>query len=503
MNDVLISFSGLRKRFDGLQVLDGVSARVRRGEVVLIEGNNGAGKTTLLNILGGALAADAGEIRFANEACFRYPEPRWRRVLALPALRPEIVAQHGIGRVWQDVRLFGSLNLADNLAAADPSHPGESPLANLWRAEAVRRHEQALQEQARESLAALGLSAHQGQGGNLISLGQSKRVAMARAHAAKASLLLLDEPLAGLDDGGRAQLVADLHKKVSQRGLALVIVEHASNRTPMMPLVTTRWRLANGKLDVSAIDDLSGAPGTHTTGRNTTPGSDALSDFLAALDRLAPPRYQRHIPLPGGALLHVVGHRDATGIPALQVSGASVHRGERHPVAGGEQGATLDFALYDGETAILRAPNGWGKTSLFEALAGLLPMRSGTLHMANGAGAIDMTGLPVCARRRAGLAFLQSRDQGFPGLTPQEALLLSGIDVVPGLLQALSRRRIANLSGGERQLLALLCVLQPPDARVRLLDEPFTGLDADTQSAVLRAHWRVDGVNLIALPGNG
>lgn len=498
MNDVLISFSGLRKRFDGQEVLAGVSAQVRRGEVVLIEGNNGAGKTTLLNILGGAMVADAGEIHFADGACFRYPEAHWRRALALPALCPEIVARHGIGRVWQDVRLFGSLDLADNLVAAVPSQPGESLMANLYQAGTVRRHEEALQEQARKSLAAIGLSTRRDARGDHISLGQSKRVAMLRANAARAGLLLLDEPLAGLDDAGRTRLVADLQSEVTERGLALVIVEHASNCAPIMPLVTTRWRLASGKLDISAADTLADIA-SHRRGT----ASDTPDDLLAALGRLAAPKYQRHIPLPGGALLHVIGHREATGTPALEVRGASVHRGDRQPVAGGEQGGMLDFALYDGETAILRAPNGWGKTSLFEALTGLLPLKSGSLRVANGSGVLDVTRLPVHARRRAGLTLLQSRDHSFPGLTPHEALLLAGIQTVPELLRALSGRRIANLSGGERQLLALVSVLLPPDARIRLLDEPLTGLDAGAQASVLQNHWRTDGVNLIALPGNG
>lgn len=495
MTSVLLSFNGLQKSFGGLHVLAGTSATVRAGEVVLVDGGNGAGKTTLLNILGGALPADGGEIRFADGTGCRYPEPRWRRALALPALRPETVARHGIGRVWQDVRLFGSLDLVGNLVVADPSHPGESLRTNLLQGEAVRHHEQSLQDQAHDTLTALGLAGRQHAGALQISLGQSKRVAMARARTAQATLLLLDEPLAGLDDAGRTQLVADLQHEVASRGLALVIVEHASNRAPLRPLVTTRWHLEQGGLQAGAV-------GTGDDNRQHA-DSDPFAGLLATLCALAPPRYQRQITLPGGALLHVLGQRQADGTPALAVSGLRVFRNEQQPVAGGEGGESICFELYDGETAVLRAPNGWGKTSLFEAIAGVIPLHKGTIHLAgDAAGEADATRLPVHARRRAGLAFLQSRDQGFPGLSVHEALALSGLPT-PALLQPLASRRVANLSGGERQLLALLGVLLPRDARVRLLDEPFTGLDPGIQSAVLRTHWRGDGVNLISLPGNG
>lgn len=494
MTGVLLSFDDLQKSFGGLQVLAGTSATVRAGEVVLVDGGNGAGKTTLLNILGGALPADGGDIRFADGTGCRYPEPRWRRALALPALRPETVARHGIGRVWQDVRLFGSLDLVDNLVVADPAHPGESLRANLLRSADARRHEQARQERARDALATLGLAGRQHAGALRISLGQSKRVAMARARAAQARLLLLDEPLAGLDDAGRAQLVADLQHEVASRGLALVIVEHASNRAPLMPLVTTRWHLEQGRLQASTVG--TGADDPH-------PDSDPFAGLLAALCALAPPRYRRRITLPGGAQLHVLGQRQADGTPALTVSGLRVFRKGLQAVAGGEGGESICFELYDGETAILRAPNGWGKTSLFEAIAGVIPLHEGTIRLAaDASGDADATRLPVHARRRAGLALLQSRDQGFPGLSVCETLALSGLPT-PALLQPLAARRVANLSGGERQLLALLGVLLPRDARVRLLDEPFTGLDAGIQSAVLRTHWRNDGVNLVSLPGNG
>lgn len=495
--ETLLAFSGLHKAFAGLHLLGGASAQVRAGEVVLLEGGNGAGKTTLLNILGGAVAPDAGEIIFGSgsgNTRFRYPEAAWRQVLAWPVLRPETVARHGIGRVWQDVRLFESLNLRDNLSVADPWQPGETLLANLWRPTAVRRHEDALQQRMGEVLTALGLGGRADTLARHISFGQAKRVAMARALAARGRLLLLDEPLAGLDDEGRARLVADLRQHVRDRALALVIVEHASNRAPLLPLVTTQWRLEQGHLHVSNT----------TAAAQSTHASDPFNDLLDRLNAGYPPRYRREILLPGGATLQVFGYREAAGSPSLAVRGLRIRRGEQQMVAGGEQGAALDFALYNGETAVLRAPNGWGKTSLLEALAGVIAPACGEMRLdtAQTSPGADISRLPAFLRARAGLAFLQSRDQGFPGLSVRETLSLSGIEHIPELLQPLAARQVADLSGGERQLLALLCVMLRPGARVRLLDEPFTGLDATTHAEILRTQWRTDGVNLVALPGN-
>jgi len=118
---VLLRASGLRKAFGGQVVLDGVDLELRQGEVVLLRGENGSGKTTLLNILTGNLEPDAGEIHYSADdspRSYSFPRRWWQDLNPWDHFRPEFVAMEGMGRTWQDVRLFHSLSLRDNIAVA-------------------------------------------------------------------------------------------------------------------------------------------------------------------------------------------------------------------------------------------------------------------------------------------------------------------------------------------------------------------------------------------------
>jgi branched-chain amino acid transport system ATP-binding protein len=121
---------------------------------------------------------------------------------------------------------------------------------------------------------------------------------------------------------------------------------------------------------------------------------------------------------------------------------------------------------------VLQAPNGWGKTSLMEAIAGLMPLAAGTIRL----GGRSMEGVPVWERVKDGLSFLQSRNNTFQNLTVEETFRLCGVNLVPEAMQGLLAKRVANLSGGERQRVVLACH-QAKSAIVQLLDEPFSALD--------------------------
>ena len=137
----LIEASNINVRFGGHQVLRDVSLSVHPGRMILLQGPNGAGKSTLLNILSGNLPADSGTIRIAipgkRELRCRFPLSLTENALGDP-FSPWRFARSGVGRSWQDVRLFQSLTLADNLAVAHPDQPGESALSVFLRPATVR-----------------------------------------------------------------------------------------------------------------------------------------------------------------------------------------------------------------------------------------------------------------------------------------------------------------------------------------------------------------------------
>src|ERR1051325_538880 len=118
LQPVQLRASRLQKAFGGQVILDSVDLDLKQGEVVLLRGENGSGKTTLLNILTGNLEPDSGSVQFLADSTprdYSFPRAWWQKLNPFDHFTPESVAQEGIGRTWQDVRLFGAQSLHDNL----------------------------------------------------------------------------------------------------------------------------------------------------------------------------------------------------------------------------------------------------------------------------------------------------------------------------------------------------------------------------------------------------
>src|SRR5438132_470245 len=130
----LARVEGLYHSYDGHDVLNGVSLELRRGEVILLRGDNGSGKTTLLNILSGHVVPDAGSIHLSVNGIreeFRFPQTMWQRLNPFNHFAPERIARAGLCRTWQELRLFSTLDVQNNLAVAHPGQSGENPLASV------------------------------------------------------------------------------------------------------------------------------------------------------------------------------------------------------------------------------------------------------------------------------------------------------------------------------------------------------------------------------------
>lgn len=130
----VLETTGVKKSFGGQVILESVNLKLQRGEVVLLRGENGSGKTTLLNILTGNLKPDAGTVQYLADGthrAYRFPRRWWQELNPFDYFTPEFVAHKGMGRTWQDVRLFSSQSLRDNIAVAEPSQPGENPILAL------------------------------------------------------------------------------------------------------------------------------------------------------------------------------------------------------------------------------------------------------------------------------------------------------------------------------------------------------------------------------------
>jgi branched-chain amino acid transport system ATP-binding protein len=208
----ILAVNDLTVRFGGIVALDSVTFEVGEGQIVGLIGPNGAGKTTLFNCLSRLYTPDRGDVRF-----------RGASILSMPSHR---IAQAGIGRTFQNLALFPTLTVLQNVMTGVHSRTHSDFLSNALRLPAVRREEVQIRDEARELLAFLGLEpvAHHPAAG--LPFGTLKRVELARALAGKPSLLLADEPAGGLNHEEVAALGTVLRAIRDVRGVTILLVEH-------------------------------------------------------------------------------------------------------------------------------------------------------------------------------------------------------------------------------------------------------------------------------------
>jgi branched-chain amino acid transport system ATP-binding protein len=208
----LLRVEGVRKRFGGIDAVAGAGFAVEAGSITALIGPNGAGKTTLFDVVTGFQRADAGEVSLAGED-----------VLGLPAYA---VARRGMVRTFQITRALAAMPVLDNMMLAAPDQPGERLVGVLFRPGAVRRREHEVRERAMELLGVFGLRDLAGDYAGTLSGGQRKLLELARALMAEPRLLLLDEPMAGINPTLGARLLEHIQRLRRERGMTFLFVEH-------------------------------------------------------------------------------------------------------------------------------------------------------------------------------------------------------------------------------------------------------------------------------------
>lgn len=195
-----LKVQGLAKHFGGVKAVDDISFSVRRGSVHALIGPNGSGKTTTLNVLSGLYVGTAGKILLAGQD-----------VTALP---PHARTAAGLGRTFQNIRLFRSMTALENVIIG-AEHPGNE----------IDKGHAALVKRARAALAFVGLEARAQELVTGFSYGHQRLIEIARALAGNPTLLLLDEPAAGLNSSEKIGL-QDLLKRIAAKGLTILIIDH-------------------------------------------------------------------------------------------------------------------------------------------------------------------------------------------------------------------------------------------------------------------------------------
>ena len=208
---LVCELSGVTKAFGAVAAVDDVSLGIAEGSLTCLIGPNGAGKSTLLGCVSGFHAVDEGTVRVAGQDVTRWP--------------PHRRARRGLATVFQTTRPLSELDVLDNAAVGAHVRSRSGFVESMLRPPWQWREEEWVRREARRALEVVGLDARASDPAAVLPLGQLRLLAIARALAQQPSLLLLDEPAAGLRAGEKERLIEAL-RTLSQRGLTMILVEH-------------------------------------------------------------------------------------------------------------------------------------------------------------------------------------------------------------------------------------------------------------------------------------
>lgn len=210
--DSILQVSGISLSFKGVKAINELFFDVRRGEICALIGPNGAGKSSLLNVLNGVYRFDAGSIVFEQQPFKR--------------IDPLTAARRGIGRTFQNNALFKKMSVIDNILTGLSRHLRSRFIEQALNLPRARREAEAFRQQAQGILEFLELQAHRDVPVGNLSYGLQKRVELGRALIAGPRLLLLDEPMAGMNAEEKqemARFIADINRDL---GTTVVLIEH-------------------------------------------------------------------------------------------------------------------------------------------------------------------------------------------------------------------------------------------------------------------------------------
>jgi branched-chain amino acid transport system ATP-binding protein len=208
----LLEINNLTKFFGGLAAVYDFNLSLKPGDLNGLIGPNGAGKTTVFNLITGLYQPTSGDVRFKNESIL--------------GLAPFEITRNGIGRTFQNIRLFPNLTVLDNVCVAYHSHAGYNMLDSIFRNKRYHNQEKELIERAQDFLAIFKLESIQNELAKNLPYGEQRRVEIARALACDPKLLLLDEPAAGMNPREIINLMDLIHFIRERFNLTILLIEH-------------------------------------------------------------------------------------------------------------------------------------------------------------------------------------------------------------------------------------------------------------------------------------
>ncbi len=200
------------KRFGGLTAVNKMNFSLEKGEIVSIIGPNGAGKTTFFNTLTGIYSPEEGTIEFDNKSIL--------------GLRPDQIADRGISRTFQNIRLFSNMTVIENILVGMHPRLTQSSLDILLRLPAFKKEESISEKKAEEIMLFVGLKNVGNELAKNLPYGGQRRVEVARALAANPQLILLDEPTAGMNPQETEDAIRLFRRIRDEKGITVLLIEH-------------------------------------------------------------------------------------------------------------------------------------------------------------------------------------------------------------------------------------------------------------------------------------
>ena len=211
----ILEIKNLSKNFGGLKALTDVSFHINAGEIVGLIGPNGAGKTTLFNCVAGVEKPSQGVIALVRD----------NDTVSIGGKKPEIVTALGIARTFQNIRLFDNLSVIDNVKIGRHCRTKSNFFRAVFKTRFQQEEERRIEASAQEWLAFVGLVDRDDEVASNLPYGDQRRLEIARALATEPSLIMLDEPAAGMNPHESGELMA-LIRRIRDRGITVLLIEH-------------------------------------------------------------------------------------------------------------------------------------------------------------------------------------------------------------------------------------------------------------------------------------
>jgi neutral amino acid transport system ATP-binding protein len=208
----ILSIADLHKSFGGIKAVNGATFDVAEGSITALIGPNGAGKTTLFNLVTGFYRPDLGAVTYRGESIF--------------GRSPNVIARRGMVRTFQITKALAAMPVIDNMLLAAPNQPGEHLPLLLAKPLKGRRRESEVEESARELLETFSLEAKADDYAGTLSGGQRKLLELARALMTEPRMVLLDEPMAGINPTLGKRLLEHMERLRTEQGVSFLFVEH-------------------------------------------------------------------------------------------------------------------------------------------------------------------------------------------------------------------------------------------------------------------------------------